>query len=55
VGCKHAWAVGKLVKDMVTDQFGIPILVFDVDAMDPRYASPEAIRARIKGFMEIIS
>ena len=54
VGCKHSWAVGKLVKDMVTDKFGIPILVFDVDSIDPRYSSPETIRARIKDLMELI-
>ncbi len=54
VGCKHSWAVGKLVKDMVTDKFGIPILVFDVDSLDPRYSSPETIRARIKDFMGLI-
>jgi len=54
VGCKHTWAVGKLIKDMISDKFGIPTLVFDVDALDPRYASPETIRSRIKNFMEII-
>lgn len=54
VGCKHSWAVGKLVKDMVTDKFGIPILLFDVDSFDPRYSSPETIRARVKDFMGLI-
>jgi hypothetical protein len=54
VGCKHTWAVGKLIKDMISDKFGIPTLVFDVDALDPRYTSPETIRDRIKYFLETI-
>jgi benzoyl-CoA reductase/2-hydroxyglutaryl-CoA dehydratase subunit BcrC/BadD/HgdB len=54
VGCKHTWAVGKLIKDMVSDRFGIPILMFDVDALDPRYKGSEAIKARLKAFMETI-
>jgi benzoyl-CoA reductase/2-hydroxyglutaryl-CoA dehydratase subunit BcrC/BadD/HgdB len=54
VGCKHTWAVGKLIKDMISDQFGIPTLVFDVDALDPRYRGSESIKTRIKNFMEMI-
>lgn len=54
VGCKHTWAVGKLIKDMIYDQFRIPTLVFDVDALDPRYTGSETIKSRIKNFMEII-
>jgi benzoyl-CoA reductase/2-hydroxyglutaryl-CoA dehydratase subunit BcrC/BadD/HgdB len=54
VGCKHTWAVGKLIKDMIFDKFGIPTLVFDVDSLDPRYTGPEIIKYRIKNFLEII-
>jgi benzoyl-CoA reductase/2-hydroxyglutaryl-CoA dehydratase subunit BcrC/BadD/HgdB len=54
VGCKHTWAVGKLIKDMIYDQFRIPTLVFDVDALDPRYTGSETIKSRIKNFIEII-
>ncbi|MBC8392019.1 MAG: 2-hydroxyacyl-CoA dehydratase, partial [Deltaproteobacteria bacterium] len=54
VGCSHNWAVGKLIKDMISDKFGITTLVFDVDALDPRYASSETIKDRIRNFMEII-
>ena len=54
VGCKHTWAVGKLIKDMITDKFNIPTLVFDVDALDPRYTMPDVVRAKIKDFMEIV-
>lgn len=54
VGCKHTWAVGKLIKDMISDKYGIPTLVFDVDALDPRYTQPETIRERIKYFLETV-
>jgi benzoyl-CoA reductase/2-hydroxyglutaryl-CoA dehydratase subunit BcrC/BadD/HgdB len=54
VGCKHTWAVGKLIKDMVSDRFGIPVLMFDVDALDPRYKRSEGIKNGIKNFMETI-
>jgi benzoyl-CoA reductase/2-hydroxyglutaryl-CoA dehydratase subunit BcrC/BadD/HgdB len=54
VGCKHTWAVGKLIKDIISDQFGIPTLVFDVDALDPRYKRSEGIKNGIKNFMETI-
>ncbi len=54
VGCKHTWAVGKLIQDMISDQFGIPTLVFDLDALDPRYRGSESIKSRIKDFFEVI-
>ncbi len=54
VGCTHNWAVGKLIKDMIYDKFGITTLVFDVDALDSRYAGTEAIKGRLRDFMEII-
>jgi len=54
VGCTHNWAVGKLIKDMIYDKFGVTTLVFDVDALDPRYAGTETIKGRIRNYMEII-
>jgi benzoyl-CoA reductase/2-hydroxyglutaryl-CoA dehydratase subunit BcrC/BadD/HgdB len=54
VGCKHTWAVGKLIKDMISDRFGIPILSVDVDGLDPRYRKSESIKDRIKNFMGMI-
>ena len=54
VGCKHTWAVGQLIKDMIADRFGIPTLVFDVDMVDSRYCQPETIKAKIKYFLETI-
>jgi len=54
VGCKHTWAVAKVIKDMISDRFGIPTLTFDVDGLDPRYRGSESIKNRIKDFMEMI-
>lgn len=54
VGCTHFWAVGKLLKDMIYDEFGVTTLVFDIDALDPRYASADVIKSRIRDFMETV-
>ncbi len=54
VGCKHTWAVAKLIKDMISDRFGISTLIFDVDGLDPRYRGSESIKNKIKNFMEMI-
>lgn len=54
VGCKHTWAVAKVIKDMISDQFGIPTLLFDVDGLDHRYRGSESIKNMIKDFMEMI-
>lgn len=54
VGCKHTWAVAKVIKDMISDRFGIPTLTFDVDGLDPRYRGSESIKKTIKNFMEMI-
>lgn len=54
VGCTHNWAVAKLIKDMIYDKFSITTLVFDVDIIDSRYAGSEAIKGKIKNFIEVI-
>lgn len=54
VGCKHTWAAGKLIKDMVQDKFGIPTLTFDVDSIDSRYKSTEEIKAIITDYMDTL-
>ncbi len=53
VGCTHYWSVGKLIKDMIYDKFGVQTLVFDVDALDPRYTGTDVVRTRIRDFMEV--
>ncbi len=54
VGCTHFWAVGKLLKDMIYDRFGVTTLVFDIDALDPRYVGTDVIQNRIRDFMEAV-
>lgn len=55
VGCTHFWAVGKLIKDMIYDEFGVTTLIFDIDALDPRFAGADVIKNRISDFMETVA
>lgn len=54
VGCKHTWAVSKLVKDYVYEKFGLPTLTFDVDGIDVRYKSSDEVRAIISEYMDTL-
>ncbi len=54
MGCKHGWAIAKLIKDRVREEMGIPMLVFDVDCFDPRIASPQTVRSRISDFLSLL-
>lgn len=54
VGCKHTWAAGKLIKDMVYNKYGIPILTLDVDAVDARYKSVDDTKAIVKEYMDTL-
>lgn len=54
VGCKHTWASGKIVTDMIQEKFGLPTLYVDVDAIDPRYKSSDELRSQISEYMESV-
>jgi benzoyl-CoA reductase subunit B len=54
VGCKRYWAATALLKDRIADELGIPTLVFDFDAFDPRVRSSETIRGWIEEFLKMI-
>jgi len=54
LGCKNSWAIQKLLKDSLTDELGIPSLVFEVDAADPRVTSSDDIKAKFDDFFELI-
>ena len=54
VGCKHTWASGKIVTDMIQEKYGLPTLYVDVDAIDPRYKSTDELRAQISEYMESV-
>jgi benzoyl-CoA reductase/2-hydroxyglutaryl-CoA dehydratase subunit BcrC/BadD/HgdB len=55
IGCKHTWAAGKLVKDMIYDRYGIQTMTFDLDCIDGRYKSADEVKASIKEFMDAIN
>ena len=54
VGCKHTWAVSKMVTDMIQEKYGLPTLYLDVDSIDGRYKSTEDIRAAITEYMDTV-
>ena len=54
VGCKHTWATGKIVTDMIQEKFGIPTLYVDVDAIDPRYKSTGDLQAQLGEYLESV-
>jgi len=54
VGCKHTWASGKIIKDMVMEKYGIPTLTLDVDAIDSRYKNADEIKAVLSEYMNTL-
>lgn len=55
VGCKHAWAAGRMVTDVMEKKYGTPVLTFDLDSGDIRYKSTDEIKATITDFMETLA
>lgn len=54
VGCKHTWATGKIVTDMIQEKFGLPTLYVDVDAIDPRYKSTTDLQTQLAEYLESV-
>lgn len=54
IGCKHTWAAHKIVKDVASQKYGLPVLTFDLDATDTRYKSVDEVKATISEFMETL-
>lgn len=54
VGCKHTWASSKMLSDMIQDKYGLPTLFIDLDAIDGRYKSADAIKSEISDYMETV-
>ena len=52
VGCKHGWGGAQLVHDIVTEETGIPCLIFEVDSLDPRIVRTTDYKKKIKLFLE---
>ncbi len=55
VGCKHSWAVAKIVTDFVQEKYGITTLSLDVDAVDSRYKKSDEIKEKINEYMDTVA
>ncbi|NHI94313.1 MAG: 2-hydroxyacyl-CoA dehydratase [Candidatus Lokiarchaeota archaeon] len=51
LGCKHSWAIASLMKKIVQEETGVPMLVFEVDTMDSRIIKSKEIKKKIKEFI----
>ena len=54
VACKGNWAIIKLVKDKITEELGIPVMVIELDLFDPRVLSSEALMNRFDDFFKLV-
>lgn len=52
--CKHANGAYKCLKDCLA-KHGVPFLMLDMDISDPRGYSPEQIKVRLEGFIELLN
>lgn len=55
VGCKHAWAAGRMVTDIVEKKYGVPVLTYDLDAGDIRYKSEQEVKDTIYDFFDTLA
>jgi benzoyl-CoA reductase/2-hydroxyglutaryl-CoA dehydratase subunit BcrC/BadD/HgdB len=53
VACKANWPIMKLVKDRIADELGIPTLIFELDLMDPRITSGDAVKVHFDDFFRV--
>lgn len=53
-GCRTICSAVKMVKDMLREEFDIPMLVLDGDIFDPRNNPVEQARARVEEFFEML-
>jgi benzoyl-CoA reductase/2-hydroxyglutaryl-CoA dehydratase subunit BcrC/BadD/HgdB len=51
--CRHANGAYRFLKDSVAKS-GLPFLMLDMDISDPRSYSPEQIKTRLEGFIEVL-
>jgi benzoyl-CoA reductase/2-hydroxyglutaryl-CoA dehydratase subunit BcrC/BadD/HgdB len=53
MACKANWPIMKLIKDRISDELGIPTLIFELDLMDPRITSMDTIKSQFKDFFAV--
>ncbi len=44
----------RIIKDLMSKEFGVPTMVIDVDNIDPRSYNPDLIHSRIEDFLEML-
>ncbi len=54
IGCKHTWAVAKIITDMIQERFGIPSLYLDIDGIDGRYKSLDEIKGSLGQYFDTV-
>jgi benzoyl-CoA reductase/2-hydroxyglutaryl-CoA dehydratase subunit BcrC/BadD/HgdB len=54
IGCKQFGSVPQLLREVLRDEVGIPMLLIDVDVGDARFASEKIIREKIKMFAQTL-
>lgn len=54
VGCRHTWALSKMLTDVLREDFGVPTLFADVDSVDTQYKDLNQIKAQISEFMDSV-
>jgi len=54
-GCRMMSVNETIVKDTVYEKFGVPSLILDVDSSDWRNYNEAQVKAKIEGFLEILS
>jgi Benzoyl-CoA reductase/2-hydroxyglutaryl-CoA dehydratase subunit, BcrC/BadD/HgdB len=51
--CRQSNAAWRILKD-ATDSLHMPFLMLDMDIGDPRGYSPQQVRTRLEGFIELM-
>ncbi len=54
VGCRHTWALSKMLTDIIRDDFGVPTLFADVDSVDTQYKDINQIKTQVAEFMDSV-
>ena len=54
IGCKQSAGLYQLIREVLRDEVGIPMLIIEIDIGDKRFASIESIKKQIKEFKDTL-
>jgi benzoyl-CoA reductase/2-hydroxyglutaryl-CoA dehydratase subunit BcrC/BadD/HgdB len=54
IGCKQSLSVIQLIRDVLRNELGIPMLTLELDIGDKRYSSIESIKKKVQDFTETL-